>query len=430
MRNSNQQNRARVKLPERRQVQWRDVSLDQLLPKDHRARVVWRFVESLDLSPLYEKIQAVDGAPGRDAVDPRILMSLWMFATIEAISSARQLAKLCKRDITYMWITGGVGVNYHLLADFRTAHGDFLNKVLTDSIASLLKQDLITLQTVAQDGMRVRANSGKHTFRRKKKLEDFLKEAEQHVQKLNEESQAETEQDSSNKRREAAQKHAAAERESRILKALEELKQLEQIKSRQRQSRVSEPRCSTTDPEARIMKFPGGMIYKPGYNVQFATDCETRMIIAVDITNSASDAKQMGPMIQQIKQRYNQLPENYLVDQGFVNHQQVTILEQQNVKVIGPIIGKQQMEKRGDDPYSRKRHDTDETFAFKQRMASKEAQKLYNLRASTAEFPNAECRNRGLRQFPVRGLAKTKTIALWHALTFNFMRMINLKLIS
>ena len=103
------------------------MALEDLLPADHRARVVWRYVDSLDLSALYAKIQAVEGKAGRDAVDPKILMTLWMFATIESISSARQVDRLCKRDLAYMWICGDVGVNYHLLSDFRTAHGDFLD---------------------------------------------------------------------------------------------------------------------------------------------------------------------------------------------------------------------------------------------------------------------------------------------------------------
>ena len=113
--------RARVQRPERNQIEWRPMALDALLPEDHRARVVWAYVESLDLSPLYAKIRAVEGKAGRDAVAPQILMALWIFATLEAVSSARQVARLCERDLAYLWICGGVGVNPHLLSDFRTA---------------------------------------------------------------------------------------------------------------------------------------------------------------------------------------------------------------------------------------------------------------------------------------------------------------------
>ena len=110
-----------MKRPPRRQIEWQPVALDQLLAADHRARVVWRSVDSLDLSPLYSKIRGTRrsrrsrGRRGRDAVDPTILMALWMFATIEGIRSARQLDRLCERDIAYRWVCGGVGVNPHLL---------------------------------------------------------------------------------------------------------------------------------------------------------------------------------------------------------------------------------------------------------------------------------------------------------------------------
>ena len=92
----------RVKRPERQQIEWRDASLDQLIPRDHRVRAVWAYVDSLDLQPLYQKIQAAEGGVGRDAVDPKILMALWLFATVEAVGSARHLDRLSTRDLPYM----------------------------------------------------------------------------------------------------------------------------------------------------------------------------------------------------------------------------------------------------------------------------------------------------------------------------------------
>ena len=64
-------------------------------------------------------------------------------------------------------------------------------------------------------------------------------------------------------------------------------------------------------------------------------------------------------------------------------------------------------------------------FAFRQRMATDEAKAILKQRPSIAEFPNAECRNRGLQQFRVRGREKVRTISLWYAITFNFMRMLH-----
>ena len=225
-------NRARVKRPERTQVAWQPVALDQLLAGDHRARIVWRYVESLDLSALYTKIRAVEGSVGRDAVDPKILMSLWMFATIEGVSSARHLSRLCERDLAYLWLRGGVGVNHHLLSDFRTAHGQFLDQLLTDTIATLMHQGLVTLDRVAQDGMRVRASAGSSSFRREKTLEKCRDQARQQVRQLREESEHEAKQDASNARREAARQRAASEREQRVDKALEALAKLQTRKEK------------------------------------------------------------------------------------------------------------------------------------------------------------------------------------------------------
>jgi transposase len=416
---------ARVQRPQRQQVEWRPLALDDCLPSDHRARVVWRYVESLDLSPLYVQIRAVAGSAGRDAVDPRILLALWMFATIEAVSSARQLARLCERDLAYMWLCGGVGVNYHLLSDFRTAHGEFLDDLLTNTIATLLHQKLVTLETVAQDGMRVRAHAGSSSFRRRRTLEAFREEARQQVRRLKEESEQAEDQDASNKRRQSAQERATREREERIEQALAELAQLHKQKEEQKKGSGSEARTSTTDPKARKMKMADGG-YRPAYNVQFASDGDARMIVGVEVTNSGSDCRQMPRMQEQLRERYERIPKNYLVDGGFAGHDDVTQVERSGSCVLAPIHSEEKLRREGKDPYARQRRDTDESFAFRQRMATEQAKELYKQRPSIAEFPNAECRNRGLVQFRVRGLAKTKAVALWHAVTFNFMRMLQL----
>jgi transposase len=416
---------ARVKRPERFQITWEAVALDHLLPSDHRARIVWRFVDALDLSPLYMKIKAVEGSAGRDAVDPKILMALWMFATIEGVSSARQLDTLCTRDVAYKWICGTVGVNYHMLSDFRTDHGEILDQLLTDTVATLMHQGLITLEVVAQDGMRVRAHAGSSSFRRRPTLEKCRDEAAEQVRRLREESAQESNRDASNARREAARARAALERADRIAEALKELDKLQKQKEKRKKGTGEQARCSTTDPEARNMKMANGG-FRPAYNVQFATDGKTRMIVGVEVTNSGSDRGEMDTMHEQVSDRYDKLPDDYLVDGGFATKDDITAVEKRGTKVLAPIHGEKQMRDKGTDPHARQRGDTDEMFTFRQRMATDEAKQLYKQRPSIAEFPNAECRNRGLQQFRVRGLQKVKAVTLWYALTFNFMRMMNL----
>jgi transposase len=293
---------ARVKRPQRNQIQWRDASLDQMIPKDHRVRAVWAYADSLDLTPLYRKIQAVEGGVGRDAVDPKILLALWMFALIEGVSSARHLARLCERDLAYMWICGEVGVNYHLLSDFRTAHGEFLEQLLTDTIATLMHQKIVTLETVAQDGMRVRANAGSGSFHRQESLEACRQQAAEQVRKLREETEDDSSNNASDARRRAAAERAAVERAQRVEAALKNLAELQQQKEQRKKGSGKEARCSTPDPEARNMKRGDGG-FRPAYNVQFATDGDARIIVSVDVTNKGSEGGPMAPMHEAVSEK-------------------------------------------------------------------------------------------------------------------------------
>jgi transposase len=403
------------------------MALDQMIPSDHRVRIVWAYVDSLDVRPLYQKIRAVEGGVGRDAVDPRILLALWMFAIIEGVSSARHLARLCERDAAYRWICGDVGVNYHLLSDFRTQHGDFLDQLLTDTIATLLHQNLVTLETVTQDGMRVRASAGSSSFRREKTLKECQREAAEQVEKLRE-SADDSAPESSDARRRAAAERAATERQERVGEALKNLAELREQKEQRKKGSGDEARASTTDPEARNMKMADGG-FRPAYNVQFATDGDTRMIVSVDVTNNGSDGGQMAPMHQTVSQRYGKLPGNYVVDGGFPTNEDVTQVERSGTQVIAPMNHAERLLERGGDPHARRANDTNEMAAFRRRMTNEDAKTLLKRRPSIAEFPNAECRNRGLHQFRVRGQQKVRTVSLWYAITFNFMRMVTLGMI-
>jgi transposase len=412
--------RPRVKRPERKQVEWRPLALDQLLPEDHRARIVWQYAETLDLSPLYAQIRALEGEPGRDAVDPRLLLALWLLATIEGVGSARQLDRLCQRDLAYLWMCGDVTVNYHLLADFRAQHAEFLDRLLTDSVAALMHQGLVTLQRVAQDGLKVRASAGSSSFRRGATLEKCRAAAQAHLDELRREQDDDG--GSSDRRREAARLRAARGRQERIERAAAELEKLQQ---RLRKKGSSEPRASTTDPEARRMKMADGG-FRPAYNVQLATDGANRFIVGVDVINHGGDWGRMAPMHDELCRRYGQTPAEYLVDGGFPSQEDLHLLQRRGTTVYAPVHGEEAMRRRGVDPYSRRKGDNEAMQRFRERMKTDEAKKIYRQRPSIAEYPNAECRNRGLVQLRVRGQLKAKAIALWHALAFNLMRMITL----
>jgi hypothetical protein len=281
------------------------------------------------------------------------------------------------------------------------------------------------METTGQDGMRVRANAGSSSFRREPTLEQCREQAREQVQKLREEAKHDPDGGSGNARQEAARERAARERQERIERALEELAELKEQKETQKKGSGATARCSTTDPEARTMKMGDGGC-RPAYNVQFATDGDARMIVSVDVTNSGSDRGQMLPMHEDLERRYGKTPEHYQVDGGFATKDDLTAVEQRGAQVLAPMHSEQKMRDQGKDPHARRPGDTDEMFAFRQRMATDEAKARFKQRPSIAEFPNAECRNRGLHQFRVRGLKKVKAVALWYAITFNFLWMLHL----
>lgn len=416
---------ARVNRPERCQVEMLVMALDEMLPQDHRARLVWQYVESMDLEPLYAQLKSVDGRAGRNAIAPEVLLALWLMATIDSISSARELDRRCSTDIVYMWICGHVSVNYHTLSDFRSDNAEFFEKLLVDSVTGLLQAGFVTLETIAQDGMRVRASAGASSFRTQPSLENLHQAAQAHVDKLRQQSEDESQQANSDARRQAAQQRAARERAERIEEAIEQVKELREQKEKRKKGDGEKARCSTTDPDARRMKMGDGGT-RPAYNFQFATDGDSRVIVGVKVTNSGSDRGEMTPMHGQVVDCYSVTPEQVLVDSAYATKDDVTTVEQAGTKVVSTVHGAESMKARGNDPHARQRGDSDEYAAFRQRMSEPQWTERYQQRPSIAEYPNAECRNRGCRLLRVRGLEKVRSVALLYATTFNLLRMINL----
>ena len=418
---------ARVRRPQRNQIEMQTLSVDQMLPQDHRVRAVWAFVSGLDLELFYEDIQVTDHVPGQPAIAPDVLIAVWLQATLDGIGSARELDRRCKTDLVYLWLLGGVTVNYHTLSDFRVLHGQRLETLLIDVVAALVDRDIVPLDTIAQDGMRVKASAGSSSFRRKATLEQLQQAAQEHVEKLRAEVENDSDRRDGDARRQAARERAAREKQQRIGEALEQYKKLHRQRETRKKGDGEGTRVSTTDPDARKMKMGNGG-FDPAYNVQFATDADTRIIVGVSVTNAGTDGGELPPMLDKIKRSYGRPPKQALVDGAFATIDSVTVAEVGGTQVISSVPRAAELRRNGKDPHTRQGRDTDEYARFRQRMADPEYQKLYKSRPSVAEFPNAECRNRNLRQFRVRSLVKVTAVALWHALAFNLLRMLNLQI--
>jgi len=413
----------RLREANRTQLRLEPINLDQVIDENHPARAIWELLHKLDVSRFEEPIKAREGSAGRDATDPRILLALWIYAISEGVASARALERLCTSHDAYKWICGGVSVNYHMLSDFRVAHGVALDELMAQLLGALMRNKLVTLYRVAQDGTRVRASAGASSFRRRKTLREHVQHARKRIEELN----AEAENGELSERVKQARQRAAREREQRLTQALKQAAELAKSQTTQKnhpqRKAEKEVRASSTDPEARVMKRGDGG-FRPCYNLQLATDVHSRILVGVTITNKGSDNRQSLPMLDDIKARTGGQPRQCLLDGGYLHFGSITKAAARGVEFLMP------MHKRGGykaEVYAPHPKDPPAIAQYRARMAAPDTGEIYKQRAATAETINADFKcKRNLERFLVRGLHKTLTVAVLTALTYNFTRVIRM----
>lgn len=428
-------NRARFIRADRDQTRWDFIDLEALLPQDHRARVVWDFVERLDLSALYDAIKAREGEPGRPPPDPSVLMALWLYATTEGVGSARELDRLTERDLAYRWIAGGVPVNYHGLSDFRVAHVAVLDRLLTESVTALIAEGVVSLDEIAVDGTKVRANASRGSFKTGDKLRRIEAAVAQRLATLKAEIASDPE--ASSRRRRAAQARAAREVKERAERARATLDKVRAEKEKRAKThrqdeakKTSEAKVSLSDPDARVMRFPDGAV-RPAYNAQVAATPGTGIILSVDMTDRRNDSGLAVPMVDDIVRRYGKVPEKLLVDTHYATSEDIAALATHEA---GPVTVFAPLPTERDDvkPASlanreRKRaREPESVKAWRSRMETAAGQEVYGLR-KLIERLNANLKNHGFGFLTVRGLIKAQAVALWHAIANNLMAAYRLK---
>jgi transposase len=395
----------------RDQVELRAVDIESLIGQDHPARVMWAYVEGLELSELEDRIKARENRPGHPAPSPRLLLALWLYATSDGVGSARALDRLCESHDVYRWLCGGVSLNYHTLSDFRVGCADLLDRLLGEHLAALSKAGLVDLEKLAQDGVRIRANAGAGSFRREATLDRQMAQAQAVVEELKREVDADPE--ASNRRIRAARERAARERSERVQAAQTALAE---IKRKRKQlddkggngKKPKEPRASTTDPQARVMKMANAG-FRPAYNVQVASAAGELIVVAVDVDNNGSDRGLMRPMLERTHTRLKRFPHRHLVDGGFCCAEDIEWAHGEGIEVYCV------------DPFLPRRGDGPGVLAWRARMASEAGKAQYQAR-SICECIHARWRNWNLRQLTVRGIDKVRAVVLWYALTNNILQ--------
>jgi transposase len=317
----------RYEVIDRDQLCWRQIDIERLIGADHPARAVWEFIGRLDLSAYQEEVRAVEGKAGRPGWEPRLLISLWVYGYSKGVGSARAIEELCQWEPAYQWLTGSRVINAHTLSDFRVKHDKALQGLFVEVLGLLSADGLITLERVMQDGTKIRAKAASDSFRRQERVEKALNEAQEQLSALQAQSEEET-----SRRMAKARQRAARERQERLEQALKEFEQLEKDDKDKEHRRVS-----TSDPEARVMKQPGGG-YAPSYNVQIDTDAKNGVVVAVGVVQAGNDFEQLEPGIDRVQHNRGETPKEVVTDGGYVSKDTIVAMKQREIEYIAPCV--------------------------------------------------------------------------------------------
>ena len=425
---------ARVVKAERSQLSWDLVDLDAWLPADHRTRIVWAFVLTLNLDPLYAKIKAREGEAGRPAADPAVLLALWLYATIEGTGSAREVDRLTLSDLAYRWLRGGVPLDYHTLADFRSENGEILDRLLSESLAVLMAEGVVRLDEVIIDGTKAKAAAGKDSFKTADGLAKAATLAAERVAALKAEVEADPV--AQTRRGQAARERAAREAVDRAARARAMLDQLEAEKKERAKTHKtaegnkSEPAASLSDPEARMMRFADGAM-RPGWNVQVAATPDHGFIVGIEATDRRNDTGLAPPMVEEIERRLAVTPSRIIVDGGVATQDDIVAFAARDkpVAVFAPVK-LDRHDVTAHSLYVRAAKRAREPAALQEwraRMATLEGEAVMR-RRKRIELVNAHIKGRGLGRLLVRGLAKVRAVLYLHALAHNLMTAHRLRL--
>lgn len=315
----------------RSQAMWIPVDVEELVGPDHKVRAIWDLTGQFDLSGFLEKIVSRQEDAGAPAWDPRLLVSLWVYAYSEGISSAREVERQMEHEPGLLWLSGIAKVNHHTLSDFRVKHQAALEDLFTQLLALLEAEGYVKLERVMQDGTKIRAQGGADSFRREGTLERHLERARQVVQEMGDPREEEP---GRNVRREAAQRRAARERLERLERAAAELRQMQASKASAEEK--AETRVSWSEPEARLMKH-GDHAIAPSYNAQLSTDAEQKVIVSCQLTQCSSDAGELGPAMDRVKEKVGRYPAQAVVDGGYTNQATMEAMEERRIDWIGSL---------------------------------------------------------------------------------------------
>lgn len=419
----------RLLRPDRSQVVWDAVDLDSQLPPDHRARLVWAFVQTLDLEAFYARIKVRDDLPGRPTSDPAVLLAVWLYATLDGVGSARAIERLCGHHAAYRWLAGGVPVNHDMLSGFRRESGVLLDELLSQSLTALIAEGLITLEEMMIDGTKVRARAGDGSMAGRARLERIETAVAERVGELRRELEEDA--GAAERKRRVRGLRLAEQQAARIERARQRLSELEQEKAERanRDSRAAkaETKVSTSDPEVRRMRMPDGSMH-PAWNVQVAT-CDG-FVVTIDPTGRRNDSGLAPGLVDQVERRCGETPGRLLADAGSMTMDDIVSLTERKpeLKIYSPPAKQREHISAGGERNRRSqmKHEPDAVKAWRERMAGDAGKDVYRRRKLT-EHAHAKMKNRGFARMLVHGVKAVRSVCCLHAIAHNFLHAVGLR---
>lgn len=320
----------KLRRPERRQRCWHEIDVERLVGEDAAVRAIWELSGRFDLSGFASDARTREGERGRALWDPRLLVAIWIWAYAEGVSSAREIERQSRWRPELQWLCGLEVVNHHTLSDFRGRQGEALEEIFTQVLALLSSEGLVSLEQVAVDGTRIRAQAATSSERSRPTIERHLEQARAQVKRLREQGDDEV----VSRQRAAAKQRAARERVERLETALEELRKVEAAQQEVKKNK-SKPRVSMSEPEARRQRESNGG-YATGYNAQLATDADNKIVVGVELTAAASDARQLEPTLADVERRLEQKPRQVLADEGYNSRANLEAMQAAEIEYVTP----------------------------------------------------------------------------------------------
>lgn len=300
------------------------VMLDELVAANSLVRVIDAWVDSLDLKCLgFAKAQAqVMGTPPYDPAD---LLKLYICGYLNAVRSSRALERECHRNVEVMWLLQRLAPDHKTISEFRRANSQALVATAAAFVQFARAQKLVAGATVAIDGTKIRAVASRKAVLRKDHLQAQAQHNAQQIEQYLRELDAQDAQEAASKA-----KHQDVQRALKQLQGQQALvqSQLDRIV----QSRVRS--AVQGEPDAQVMRHGG--LKAPGYNLQTAVESTSHLIVAHEVTNEASDQRQLAPMAHAASAALDQ-PVTAVADKGYSNGEHLAQLDAQGITSFVPV---------------------------------------------------------------------------------------------